>query len=382
MATSRIEISRSAFEHNYKFIRNLVGDKVTFSSVVKGNAYGHGLEQFVPMAEACGVRHFSVFSANEALRVFQNVSDQCTIMIMGYIDKESMAWAIENEIEFYVFDNQRLRQVIDTAKKVKKPARVHFELETGMNRTGYLSRELETARDLVRDNRSLIELKGLCTHYAGAESVANYYRIVKQKKKFDRTAKKFDANGIKPELLHTACSAASLRYPKTHMDMVRIGIIQYGFFPSPETMIEYLNKKKTHDYPLRRLISWKSTIMDTKPVKAGEYIGYGTSYLASKNMKVAIVPVGYAHGFSRDLSNQGRVLIHGQRVTVVGMVNMNMMIIDVTNVEDVNKGDEVVLIGRQGDLEISVASFAEYSRQVNYEMLVRLPHDIPRSVVD
>jgi alanine racemase len=121
--------------------------------------------------------------------------------------------------------------------------------------------------------------------------------------------------------------------------------------------------------------------MSVKDVKAGEFVGYGTSYLANTDLKTALIPVGYGHGFSRSLSNQGRALIHGHRVAVIGMVNMNMMTVDITGLQGVQAGDEVVLIGQQGDLEISVSSFSEFSDLVNYELLTRLPLDIPRIVV-
>ena len=188
--------------------------------------------------------------------------------------------------------------------------------------------------------------------------------------------------GLQPDKCHTACSAAAMRYPDTRMDLVRIGILQYGFFPSRELQVELNHKRGIPLDPLRRIISWKSRVMDVKYVGAGEFVGYGTSYLANADMKIATIPVGYSHGYSRSLSNQGRVLIRGQRVVVVGTVNMNMISVDVTQVEGVEKGDEVVLIGQQGELEISVSSFSEFSDQVNYELLTRLPRDIPRKVVD
>jgi alanine racemase len=121
--------------------------------------------------------------------------------------------------------------------------------------------------------------------------------------------------------------------------------------------------------------------MSLKEVEAGAYIGYGNTFLTETDMKVAAVPVGYAYGYTRSLSNQGRVLVRGRRMSVIGIVNMNMMMIDVTNLEEVEKGDEVVLIGGQGDLSISVDSFGQLSSQLNYELLTRLPKDIPRRVV-
>ncbi len=380
--TSIIEISRSAFEHNLSFLKSYLKDGVRICSVVKGNAYGHGIELFVPLAEECGINHFSVFSADEALRVHQSRVGDSSIMIMGMIENDQLEWAIENEIEFYVFEPIRLQQALLVAQRVGKKAKVHIEVETGMNRTGFALKQLPALLQLLRTNSAHLCFQGVCTHFAGAESVTNYYRIKVQQHNFDKALKLVAASGLSPVLTHTACSAAALRYPKAQMDMVRLGIVQYGFFPTREVLIEYLTKKNTKVNPLQRLLTWKTRIMDVKAVKAGEFVGYGTSYLANSDKVIATIPVGYSHGFSRSLSNQGRVLIHGQRISVIGMVTMNMITVDVTDVENVSIGDEVVLIGKQGDLEISVSSFSEYSDQINYELLTRLPADLPRTVVD
>lgn len=380
--TSHIEISKNALQHNLNFLRNFIHDNVIISSVVKGNAYGHGINLFTPLAEECGIDHFSVFSADEALHVYESTGNQNTIMIMGYADNHELEWAIENDIEFFVFELSRLEKSIELAKKLKKKAKVHIEIETGMNRTGFHFKKLPKVIEILKKNSDYISFSGLCTHYAGAESIANYYRIKKQRANYQKALKKMEEGGLSPALKHTACSAAALRYPKTQMDMARLGIVQYGFFPNKEVLIEYLTKKKVTENPLKRLITWKSKVMDVKPVKTGEFIGYGTSFLANSDMKIAVIPVGYSNGFSRSLSNSGRVLINGQRVSVIGIVNMNMITVDISQVEDVKKGDEVVLIGKQGDLEIGVSSFSEISNQVNYEMLTRLPSDIPRIVVD
>ena len=386
MQTSRIYLSQEAVKHNLDYIRKMIGPEVKFSSVVKGNAYGHGIEQMVPLLIKEKVDHFSVFSAAEALRVrkvIKEVSseDQIDIMIMGMVDDEQVDWAVEEEIEFYIFDLIRLQRAKEAAARSGKAAKIHIELETGMNRTGFNSKELRDALDYIRIHSEYFDVVGLCTHYAGAESISNYYRIKKQKARFNKLAGKVRQQEIQPKLYHTACSAAMIRYPSTRMDMVRIGILQYGFFPSREVMVDLFSKRKIHDYPLKRIIEWKSTVMDVKEIKHGEFVGYGTSYLANEDMKIALVPVGYSHGFTRSLSNQGRVLINGHRLGVVGTVNMNMMSVDVTHVSGITKGDEVVIIGKQGDQEVSVASFSENTNQVNYELLTRLPGDIPRIVV-
>lgn len=380
--SSFIEISKSAVKQNISFIRNYLSNGVKLSSVVKGNAYGHGIEEYIPIAEEAGVDHFSVFSADEALRVKEVCHKNTDVMIMGYIDNDQLGWAIENEVEFYVFDIDRLDSAISSAKKLIKKAKIHAEVETGMNRTGFDSQGLKKAIEIIKKNDEYISFEGLCTHYAGAESIANYVRVQSQIKGFNQARKSIEKSGIRPKYYHTACSAAAITYPKTQMDMVRIGILQYGFWPTRETFIHYIHKNGEPKEPLQRILSWKSYVMNVKKVKTGEFIGYGTTFLAQTDMIIATIPVGYSHGFSRQLSNLGRLLIHGMRVRVVGIVNMNVMTVDVTAVENVQKGDEVVIIGNQGDLEVSVASFSELSSQVNYETLTRLPANIPRRIVD
>ena len=378
--TSVIELSQAALDNNISFIKNNLGANVKMSSVVKGNAYGHGIEYFVPMAEKAGIDHFSVYSSDEAWQVKSVCSPETDIMIMGYIDEHDRDWVIEDGVEFFVFQVETLKEVIERSQMLGKKARIHLELETGMNRTGLNRRQLRQCLPLLKENAEHLELKGVCTHYAGAESIANHVRVQKQITNFNRTYKWLLQQGIRPETRHTACSAAAVAYPKTQMDMVRIGILQYGFWPSKETQIHYLHTSKNKINPLMQIIRWRSRIMSLKNVRQGEFISYGTTYMALEKKRIAIVPVGYSHGFSRSLSNQGRVLIKGQRVGVIGMVNMNMMIADVTYLSKVKLGDEVVMIGRQGDNQITVSSFGELSDQVNYELLTRLPSRIRRVI--
>lgn len=172
-----------------------------------------------------------------------------------------------------------------------------------------------------------------------------------------------------------------MTYPQSRMDMVRIGIMQYGLWSSQETYIYYSVQHSTQHHPLKPVISWKSRVMSIKDVKKGDYIGYGTNFLAPYSMKLAIVPVGYSQGYTRSLSYQGRVLIKGRFANVAGLVNMNSIMVDVTRLPDVKLGDEVVLIGDQGRNSITIASFNEAANQLNNELLTRLPMDIPRVVV-
>lgn len=381
--TSYLEISQSAYQSNIEFLRKDLGPQTEISLVVKGNAYGHGIENIVALAESNGIRHFSTFSADEAWRVFQASQHQSAVMIMGMINPDDLAEVIATGIEFYVFDFERLELAISISKKINIPAKIHIEVETGFHRTGFEWDELEWLVSLVKENKEYLELKGLCTHYAGAESISNYVRVRNQIKQYRKFKKWFVNQEILFEKYHTACSAASLLYPETKMDLVRIGIASYGFWPTQETyMYRFQSLPVDNKNPLKRLISWKSSIMNTKKVKMGDFIGYGSSYMAPRNMTIALVPVGYCHGFSRMLSNQGKVLIGGVIVPVVGTVTMNSIAVDITDLEKVQAGAEVVLIGKQGNQEISVASFGESSQQVNYELLTRLPQNIPRKLVD
>lgn len=378
-ASSVIKLNKAALQSNWEFLRNNFKN-VKISAVVKGNAYGHGISAYVPMAEECGVNHFSVFNASEAYEVFNAASNDTTIMIMGSLDDEDITWAIQNDIEFYVFTNERLHTAVKLSKKIGKKALIHIEVETGMYRTGFSLPELSELIEYISENKDYLIFKGLCTHFAGAESVANYIRIKKQKIVFKKAIKKCKEAGTEPEIIHTCCSAAAVRMPDMHYDMLRIGIMQYGFWSGPEVLIEYLNKNNVIKSPLRRIIRWESTVMSLKEVPTGEFIGYGTSFFSHQPMKLAIVPVGYAHGFSRSLSNTGVVLLKGFRAPVIGTVNMNCIAIDVTNIPDVAQGTTVMLIGSQGEHEVSVASFGEMSNQLNYELLTRLPVTIERKV--
>lgn len=380
-SSSILELSQAALDKNIRFLKEVFSSKVRFSSVVKGNAYGHGIEHFVPMAEKAGIDHFSVFSGDEAMRVYKSAKNDPEIMIMGWLDPGRMKWAISKGISFWIFETTWLDQAIKLASSLKIPAKIHLEIETGMNRTGLGEDQLDAVIMKILDNRDLLILEGVCTHYAGAESIANFVRVNRQISRFNKTCKKIQQLGLDPKYRHTACSAAAINYPRTRMDLVRIGIMQYGFWPSIETYIQFMHGRKDRFDPLDRVISWKSKIMSIKKVEEGEFISYGTTYLATEEKTIAIIPVGYSHGYSRMLSNQGRVLISGQRVAVIGMVNMNMLIADITALERVKVGDEVVIIGKQDNLEISVASFSEISNQVNYELLVRLPESIRRKTV-
>lgn len=379
-STSFLEIKYKALENNAKFIQSLVGPEVFISAVIKGNAYGHGVDVVIPALEHAGINHFAVYSSAEAKDAFKVMRAGSTLMIMGFIYEEDLPWIIRNQIEFYVSDLKMLNNAIKTANLLQKMARIHIDVETGMNRTGLPLKDLKKAIPLIKNNAALLMLQGLTSHFAGAESIANYTRIKKQFSVFRKRLKLLHQYGISPSLHHIASSAATINYPETRMDMVRTGILIYGYWPTKETFINYIHRRGDKTDPLQRAIIWKTEVMTTKKVKEGEFIGYGLNFQAQNNMEIMIAPVGYCNGYSRSLSNNGHVLINGQRAEVIGSVNMNMILCDVTHIsEKINIGDEVVLIGQQGDMEISFTSFADMNNSLNYEILARLPQNITRT---
>lgn len=384
-STSSIQVSAGHIKNNIQYLRKLLGKKILISGVVKGNAYGHGIETYVPLAEAAGLQHFSVFSDEEAWEVKQVCQTSTEVMIMGQVSAAGLRWCIEEDVSFFVFDIARLTAAVRLAVELGRKARIHIEIETGMNRTGFRAADLPALISFIRKNKGTLILEGLCTHFAGAESVTNYLRIKEQIALYDDARKAFKRAKIEFKHLHTACSAAALMYPETRLDMVRIGILQYGFWPSPEVKLRILGPAtpgKPRPDPLQRCMRWTSKVMSVQAVPAGQFIGYGTHFLAQRNMRVATVPVGYSHGYARSLSNLGQVLLRGQLAKVVGVVNMSLMIIDVTHIKSIKEGDEVVLIGKNGRKAITVASFGELSNQLNYELLTRMPRNIPRIAVD
>ncbi len=382
---SRIELSERALRRNLRFLRPLCGE-AEFSSVVKGNAYGHGIETFVPLAEACGVRHFSVFSAQEARRVLEASRRGSRIMVMGYIDEQDMDWVVANGISFMAFDIARLESAAAAAGRVGRPARVHLQVETGMHRLGLDRATLRAAAGRILESRGRMELAGVSTHLAGPESISNHVRVARQLESFDGACTLLREMGLDVPVRHVANSAALFMYPDSVMDMVRCGIAQYGFWPGTEVRMHRMlsdcgDGRRSWRDPLRRVLTWKSCIMSLKEVPPGEFIGYGTGCQTTRRELIASVPIGYFDGFPRVLSNRGYVLVRGHRARVVGTVNMSMMLVSVTHVPGARKGDEVVIIGSQGRRRMTVASFSDMTDVMNYEALVRLPSEIPRRVV-
>lgn len=380
--SSRIELSQSALAKNINFLRKKLGPHPRYSAVVKANAYGHGIPQMVKMLERCGVSHFSAASAYEAEEVLEHCADSSEIMIMGILYDQDIGWAVEQGIEFYVFNYDRLQLVLEVAQRLKKKAKVHLEVETGTNRTGMTEPWFKKSVAFLKKHQEHFDFQGLCTHLGGAESRSNQFRIDQQINRYKAYLTELKKRKYMPKYRHIACSAAVLAMPETHYDLVRVGVATYGFWPSPDIYYHHLREAgKDKDAPMNRIISWKTDVMDIKDVPKGEFIGYGTAFQALHDMRVAVIPLGYSNGYPRGQSNNGFVLIRGRRAPITGLINMNLFMVDITDIPGVEPGDEVVLLGKQKNSTIAVSSFTNYTQLINNEMLSRLPTAIPRRIV-
>jgi alanine racemase len=381
-STSHIEIIKNALEKNVAFLKSILHKKTIISAVIKGNAYGHGVQIIVPLLEEFGINHFSVYSSPEAKNAFNIASKKSTIMIMGFIYDDDLKWIVDNKIEFYVPSLDVLSKSIEVAKSLNSKAVIHIDVETGMNRTGFTLKELKKAIAIINKNKKYLVIKGISSHFAGAESIANHTRIKKQFSVFKQRIKLLRENNINSKIKHIASSAATISYPETQLDLVRTGILIYGYWPTRETFIQYIHRRKDKSDPLKRALQWKTQVVLTKEIPAGEFVGYGMSFQAQHKMKIMLIPVGYCNGYSRSLSNNGHVIVRGHFVPIIGSVNMNMIICDITGFTNISIGDEVVLIGSQEENEISFTSFAEMNNSLNYEILARLPMNIDRKMID
>jgi alanine racemase len=343
--------------------------------VVKANAYGHGFD-LTAGAVAAHVDWLGVNSVDEALEL-AGLDLGKPILIMGYTPLERLATVVEHGFRQVVFRRDVVRELGHAAAKMGKAAPVHVKIETGTNRLGVPWFDLAMFSEELQ-NTPGVEVEGVYTHFANIEDTLDPSFAMRQLQRFREALEIVEPLGLRPDLVHAAASAGVLLYPETHFSMVRVGIGAYGIWPSRETRIAA--RERGREISLRPALTWKSRIAQIKNVTVGEYVGYGLTYQATRTMRLAVVPVGYYEGYDRKLSSSGRAVVRGQTVAVVGRVAMNMTMFDVTEVE-AEEGDEVVLIGRQGEAEIPAEEIAEKTGTIPYETLSRIHPSIPRILV-
>jgi alanine racemase len=372
--TKWIEVDKNALLHNLGEFKKIVGHKVTVCPVVKANAYGHGLKEVVSILK----NHsgwFAVDSLDEALIVKKAVGKK-NIITLGYIPLDRLKEAVDSDISVTIYNIETLEHI--AALNSKSRVKVHLKIETGLNRQGLRGSLLLELAKFIQNHDKLFELEGTSTHFANIEDTLDPSYAMKQLEEFKSEIKLLPQ---RPKIVHCAASAGTLLHKSTHFNMVRVGIGLYGLWPSAETKTALKTKVNTVVVKLSSALTWKSLVAQVKEIKAGESVGYGRTWLAKRNSRIVVIPVGYSDGYDRKLSNTGRVLIHGKSCPVLGRVAMNMIVADVSRLKGVKLEDEVVLLGSQGNESITAEELAEKSGTINYEIVSRINSLIPRITI-
>ena len=375
-----LEVSRPAYAHNLRCFRRLVGPEVELAAVVKSNAYGHGSEQIATLAAEHGADSFCVHSLDEALRL-RAAGFGHDVLIMGPVLPERLHKVVENGFRVVLFTRESARHLAELTASGAGTARVHLKIETGTYRQGVDEDELEWFAGFLPRHPGLV-VEGVYTHFANIEDTTRHDYAEQQLERFQRALGRLAAAGIRPPKRHAACSAATLVFPRTHFDMVRLGISQYGLWSSKETYLSYRLDHPGEEMLLKPVLRWKTRVSQLKTVPPGSFIGYGCTYQTTRSTRIAVLPVGYADGYDRKLSNRAYVLIRGRRAPVRGRVCMNLVMVDVTDIPDVELEDEAVLLGPQGDQEITADHLAALVGTIPYEIVTRINWNLPRLVVE
>jgi len=377
---SVVEVSGSALENNLRVFKRLMKDgEGRLAAVVKANAYGHGLLQVAGVAVEAGADWLAVDSVDEARRLREAGFD-LPVLLLGYLPLDQVEAVPELDLRPTVFNLETLDALDRAALAVGRVVPVHLKLETGTCRQGFMEDQLaEAARRL--SVASGLELEGVSTHFANIEDTTDHTVAFRQLETFHRLADGLGEHGLKPSIRHVACSAAALLFKRTHLDLVRVGVSMYGFWPSRETMVSMKNGS-ARGISLQPVLSWKTRLAQVKEIPAGTDVGYGCTFRTTRPSRLAVIPVGYYDGYDRGLSNAAHVLVRGQRAPIRGRVCMNITIVDVTDIPDAALEDEAVLIGRQGDELITADMLAAFCGTIHYEIVTRIHPEIPRIIVD
>lgn len=368
-STSWVEIDGAALAGNLLEFRRLLGKRLLLA-VVKANAYGHGSELVARHAIRSGADWLGVFSIPEGLAL-REAGITPPILVLGP-PMGDVAGALEAGLRLTVPSLGGAQAVVDAGVS---GARVHLKLETGTNRQGLLRHELREALGILQGSDAVIE--GAYTHFADIEDTTDHDFAQKQLARFEERLDDLSSLGATVPLPHTACSAATILFPSTHFALARVGISLYGLWPSKETLVSARTLGRAA-ISLHPVLSWKTRIAQIKQLDIGEYVGYGRTYRATRNARMAVLPIGYADGYDRGLSNAAHVLVHGVRAPIRGRICMNMTLVDITDIPGASPGDEVVLLGSQGDEKITAEDLAGIAGTINYEIVTRISPALPR----
>lgn len=361
-------VDLDAIRHNVLEVRKRVGEKTGIMAVIKADGYGHGACEIARALDGIA-DYYAVATIEEGVQL-RRLGIETPIMILSYVFPEHYAEAIREDIELTVFDKESASELSYIAKIVGKTAKVHIALDTGMSRIGFdLS---EASAGVVKEISQMenIEIVGMFTHFATADEKDKAFTCL-QYERYEDFHKKLSALGVNIKLCHVSNSAAIMDMPSLKCDMVRSGIITYGLLPSSDVDKTVLD--------LKPAMSIYSSISFVKKLPKGSGISYGQTYVCPRDMTVATIPVGYADGYPRSLSNKGYVLINGKRAPILGRVCMDQFMADVSDIDGVKRGDKVTLMGCDGDERISAELIASWADTINYEIVCGISKRVPRT---
>jgi len=360
-----IEVDKKAIKSNYQSFRSITPQECRLMSVVKSNAYGHGLIDFSREMEKLGIDWLGVDSSIEAFSL-RNKGIKKPILVLGYTPRENIPEVIEKNVSITVSSLDYLKNITGTTPE--KPLKIHLKIDTGMHRQGFLPDELPRVLKILKEKKGNVTVEGIYTHFANAKNPQEADETKKQFSVFKKSVEMAKNAGFNP-IRHAVATGGLIIFPEAKMDMVRVGIGLYGLWPS-ERIKEGFEKKII----LRPAMTWKTIVSEIKKIPKGEGIGYNFTAKTSKDSKIAILPIGYWHGYNRLFSNKANVKVRGEDAKITGTVSMDMAIIDVTNIKGVRAGDEVILMGR----EITADCLAKIAQTANYEIITRLNSRIKR----
>ena len=336
---------------------------------LKADAYGHGALKVARTVLHNGASMLGVATVSEATPL-REAGIGAPILVFGYVPLWQMREAVRLGLTITLYSRDAAQALSRAAQALKRRVAVHIKVDSGMARLGIRTEEVDKVMQLVREIRGLpgLELEGIFTHFAMADAEDTTHTEM-QLARFRRVLQALDEQQLRPPLVHAANSAATIRFPEAHFDMVRPGIALYGLDPSTEVRLPA---------GFRPAMSFKTQVAQVKDIPAGECVSYGCTYVTERRTRVAVLPVGYADGFRRGPTNWGSVLIHGQEARLLGRVCMDQCMVDVTDIPQTRMGDEVVLIGRQGSATLTAEQVAQRLGTINYEVVSEILARVPR----
>lgn len=360
----RIKISRSTLLHNYEVFSNIQSD-TKIAPVLKSNAYGHGLISIAKILDIKNTPFFVVDSYYEAL-ILRNENIKTPILVIGYSFLSNIIKNTDKNIIFTLSTPHQVREIADT---LKQPQTFHIKCDTGMNRQGIRYEDIDYVVSLIQSNKN-ISIDGVCSHLADAD-VENSLHVERQKTIWNTIVPVFRSKFSTICYFHISATAGTQYIKQFDSNVVRLGIGLYGFDPIPERGLN-----------LTPALEMFSVVVGIKTIKRGEFVGYNATFSADKEMKIAIIPVGYFEGIDRRLSNSGVVYIQNIACPILGRVSMNMISVDVSSVLNIKEEDEVCVISRVAQNKNSIASMANICGTIPYEILVGIPERLRREVID